>query len=74
MCMNDYLCIYVIQCMKIIFKMNFKYEQDTNPRQNFPMNPLLYLNVSRCDGSKLVQNTFPKYTIFRMYKEVGGSR
>ena len=59
--------------MKIIFKMTFKYEQDTNPRQSFPVNPLLYLNVSRCDGRKHVQNTFPKSKLFRMYEEVGVS-
>ena len=72
MCMNGYLCIYVIQCMKIIFKMNFKYEQDTNPRQNFRVNQLLYLNVSGCDGKKDVQKNFPKAELFGMYKEVGG--
>ena len=51
--------------------MNFKYEQDTNPRQNLSVNSLLYLNVFGCDGRKHVQKTFPKEELFGMYKEVG---
>ena len=60
--------------MKIIFKMNFKYEQDTNPKHNFPVNQLLCLNVLGCDGRKHVQNTFPKVEFFVTYKELGDSR
>ena len=53
--------------------MNFKYEKDTNPRQNFQMKQLQYSNVSGCDGRKHVQKSFPKFELFRMYEEVGGS-
>ena len=51
--------------------MNFKYDLDTNPKHNFPVNQLLCLNVLGCDSRKHVQRTFPKVELFKTYEGVG---
>ena len=52
-----YLCV---EMHENDVKMNFKYEQDTNPRQNLLRNLPQYLNVFRYANKKPAQKTFPK--------------
>ena len=54
--------------------MNFKYEPNTNPKHNFPLNKPLCLNVLGCDGRKDAQKNSLKYKLFVTYRELRGYR
>ena len=52
--------------------MNFKYEPNTNPKHNFPVNQPPHLNFLECDAKKYAQNTSPKSDLFKTCKGVRG--
>ena len=66
------ICVYVFFICNQNFKMKLKYELNTNPKHNSPVNQLLCLNVLGCYGRKHAQNTSLRAELFGMYEQVRG--